>query len=163
MSESLTAHLVSLSTTPTYSAAIEHPFLISAGNSSLKDSLLALWLSQDRTYAAHAYPRFIGSLIANIPFDASHSLSSSEEALNQRILKVLVYSLDNIVREIEFFKQTAEQWGLDMETWKERKGTRDYTAEMARIAGNRRIEDGLIFLWAMEKVGSSMVRVGSET
>jgi len=150
---SLTSHLVSLrSTLAPYEAATKHPFLTAAGNGSLGDSLLALWLSQDRIYAAHAYPRFIGLLISKIPFSSSHTLDSAEEKLNQRILKLLVFALDNIVREVAFFKESSQEWDLDIGCWKERKATRDYTAEMARVASSGSLEDGLVFLWAMERV-----------
>lgn len=149
---SLTDHLVNLPTVPTYPEAINHPFLIAAGHGTLTPDLLALWLSQDRIYAAHAYPAFIGSLIANIPWDSSHGLSSPEEQKNQRILSILVYSLENVVREVNFFKETAAKWKLPLECWRERKGTRNYTAEMAKISKNGRIEEGLVFLWAMERV-----------
>ncbi|KAF8645406.1 hypothetical protein AX16_007840 [Volvariella volvacea WC 439] len=150
--QSLTSHLRSLHTTASYSLATQHPFLKAAANGTLSHPLLALWLSQDRIYAAHAYPRFIGSLISRIPFSTDDSLTSHAELLNQRILKLLVYSLDNIIREINFFSDTAKTWDLDMECWRERKGTRDYTAEMARVSASPHLEDGLIFLWAMERV-----------
>ncbi|KAF9010089.1 hypothetical protein BDQ17DRAFT_999068 [Cyathus striatus] len=147
----LTDHLISLPTTPVYNSAINHPFLCSAGAGTLPPARLALWLSQDRIYAAHAYPKFIGKLISQIPFEHTHGILSQEEQDNQRIFKVLVYCLQNIVREVGFFKDTADRWGLDMEGWKERKGTRDYTAEMARVS-EKGIKDGLVFLWAMERV-----------
>ncbi|KZP33725.1 heme oxygenase-like protein, partial [Athelia psychrophila] len=150
---SLTNHLATLATTPiSYAAATQHPFLTSAGNGSLPGSRLALWLSQDRIYAAHAYPRFIGLLIAQIPFSSSDALDSVREKQNQKILKVLVFALDNIVQEAAFFKETSQKWDLDIERWPERKATRDYTAEMARVSGSRSLADGLIFLWAMERV-----------
>lgn len=56
--------------------------------------------------------------------------------------------------EIEFFKNTAKKWALDLEIWRERKETRDYTAEMVRVAATGHIEEGLLFLWAMEKVSN---------
>lgn len=149
---SLTEHLLSLQTKTPYSAATRHPFLESAGNGTLEHDTLALWLAQDRIYAAHAYPRFIGSLIANISYDSRDTIECASEALNQRVLKVLVFCLENIVREVDFFKETSKKWDLDLDIWKERKGTRDYTAEMSRVSGCGRLEDGLVFLWAMEKV-----------
>ncbi|KAJ7293929.1 heme oxygenase-like protein [Mycena rebaudengoi] len=151
MSFKLTDHLLSLSTSTPYAAAINHPFLQSAGDGTLDNALLSLWLSQDHIYASHAYPRFIGSLIAAIPFDTSDSIRSDEEASNQRILKVLTHSLENIVREAGFFVQTADKWGLQLDGWRERKATRDYVAEMGNISRGR-IEDGLVYLWAMERV-----------
>ncbi|KAK0449725.1 uncharacterized protein EV420DRAFT_1312535 [Desarmillaria tabescens] len=147
---SLTDHLLTLPTPVPYADALKHPFLISAAEGTLPHERLGFWLSQDRLYAAHAYPRFIGSLISAIPYDTSHKIGSPEERLNQRILDVLVFSLTNVVREVGFFEETAKEWGLRIEGWKERKGTRDYTAEMARVS--KSLEEGLVFLWAMEKV-----------
>ncbi|KAK0203571.1 hypothetical protein DFS33DRAFT_1487871 [Desarmillaria ectypa] len=146
----LTDHLLTLPTPVPYADVLRHPFLTSAASGTLPHERLGFWLSQDRLYAAHAYPRFIGSLISAIPYDASHKIGSPEERLNQRILDVLVFSLTNVVREVSFFEETAKEWDLRIEGWKERKGTRDYTAEMARVS--RSLEEGLVFLWAMEKV-----------
>ncbi|PPQ78608.1 hypothetical protein CVT25_010572 [Psilocybe cyanescens] len=147
----LTEHLLSLQRA-SYAAATQHPFLTQAGNGTLPLARLAFWLSQDRIYAAHAYPRFIGSLISRIPFQQTDTISGSNEHQNQDILKVLVSCLDNIVREISFFEDTAQKFGMDMEGWVERKGTRDYTAEMSRVASTGSLEEGLVFLWAMEQV-----------
>ncbi|KAF5347754.1 hypothetical protein D9756_010281 [Leucocoprinus leucothites] len=148
----LTEHLVNLTTVPSYSEATQHPFLIAAGDGTLLSDRLALWLSQDRIYAAHAYPAFIGALITSIPWDSSHPVGSPGEQRNQHILSVLVFCLQNIVQEVNFFRDTAAKWDLPIDGWKERKGTRDYTAEMARISKDGILTDGLIFLWAMERV-----------
>ncbi|RDB26129.1 hypothetical protein Hypma_006191 [Hypsizygus marmoreus] len=146
---SITQHLGSRTSAPVYSSATRtHPFLISAANGTLTSSSLSFWLAQDRIYAAHAYPRFIGSLIAHIPL-GQNILPS---AVSQRILDILVYALQNVLREVAFFDEIAKKWGLDLDRWQERKGTRDYTAEMARVSGTGSIEEGLLFLWAMEKV-----------
>jgi hypothetical protein len=45
-----------------------------------------------------------------------------------------------------------------MEGWIERKGTRDYTAEMFRVASSGLFE-GLVFLWAMERVWSLLAEL----
>ncbi|KAF5389518.1 hypothetical protein D9757_004229 [Collybiopsis confluens] len=142
----ISRHLISL--TPTSS----HPFLVAAGNGELDSKLLSFWLAQDRIYAAHAYPKFIGSLIANIPFSSSHGLESPEEQFHQKILKSLLFCLENVVREASFFKDTAQTYKLVLDGWPERKATRDYTAEMARLSGTGNLVQGLVFLWAMEKV-----------
>ncbi|KAJ6569533.1 heme oxygenase-like protein [Mycena capillaripes] len=148
----VTDYLQQLSTTVPYADAVNHQFLRSAGEGTIERSLFSLWLSQDRIYAAYAYPRFIGSLIAAIPFDKSVPLKSAAEAQNRRILKTLTAALENIIKEVEFFVQTADTHRLDLEIWRERKGTMDYIAEMDSIAGSKNIQDGLVFLWAMEKV-----------
>ncbi|KAJ3811658.1 heme oxygenase-like protein [Lentinula aff. lateritia] len=151
MSPSLTKYLTS-SFTAAYTSAIKHSFLTAAGSGTLDHNLLALWLAQDRIYAAHAYPKFIGSLISNIPFNSKDSHNSSQELLNQRIFKLLLFSLQNVDREVGFFQETAQKWCLNQEGWPERKGTRNYTAEMSRISNHGTVIDGLIFLWAMERV-----------
>ena len=108
---------------------------------------LAFWLSQDRIYAARAYPRFIGGLITKIPFDSR----GIDEERNRRTLEVLSQALRGVMDEVRFFEETARANGLEIDGWRERKATRDYTAEMARIASLGSLEDGLVFLWAMEK------------
>lgn len=152
----LTDHLLSTPTNPTYDEATRHPFLTEAGSGTLPLPRLALWLSQDRIYAAHAYPRFIGSLISRIPFHQADAITSPREQQNQRILQALVKCLNNIVREVDFFLDTSETFGISMEGWIERKGTRDYTAEMSRVASSSGLFEGLVFLWAMERVSNGV-------
>ncbi|KAJ3535235.1 hypothetical protein NM688_g7008 [Phlebia brevispora] len=152
-SETLTQHLQSLSTPTPYTAATEHPFLVAAGSGKLSKELLSLYLAQDRLYAAHAYPRFIGNLVASVPFSSLHALKSKEERDNQHLVRVLSYSLQNSVRESNyFFVQVAEKFGLQLDGWRERKETRDYMDSMAATATWGSLTEGLVFLWAMERV-----------
>ena len=150
--QTLTSHLLSLSTPTPYTAATEHEFLATAGKGLLSADRLSLYLFQDRLYAAHGYPRFIGHILSAIPFSNTHHLQSPQEKFNRNILEVLTYSLQNVVRETGFFVETAEKYGLKFDGWKERKATRDYMAEMIRVAVSGGLEGGLIFLWAMERV-----------
>ncbi|KAI9567577.1 heme oxygenase-like protein [Boletus coccyginus] len=145
----LTDHLRSLATPTPYTAAIDHQFLAAAASLALPTHRLALFLSQDRIYAAQAYPRFIAQLITKIPLD-----DTIRAPLATRTLTLLVGCLTNIVREVAFFDTTARTYNLPLGHgyWPERKATRDYTAEMARIGALASLEDGLVFLWAMEKV-----------
>jgi thiaminase len=138
---------------PYYSAATQHEFLTAAGTLSLSSGRLALWLCQDRIYAAHAYPHFIGLLISKIPFDGP----AVEEDLNRETLALLTTCLEGIIREVAFFEGVAKEWNLDINGWIERKATRDYTAEMARVASVGSLEEGLVFLWAMEQVCASQM------
>jgi thiaminase len=106
--ESITEHLLARPRhNPRVLATETHPFLTSAAEGTLSESLLALWLYQDRIYAAQAYPRFIGSLIAHLPLD--NPTSNSDEALLRRVLRTLTFCLENIVREVEFFDNTAKR------------------------------------------------------
>ncbi|CAE6519761.1 unnamed protein product [Rhizoctonia solani] len=158
-SPSLTSHLLSQTNSQAYISATNHPFLKQAGEGTLLTSTLAHWLYQDRIYAAHAYPRFVGLLIAKIPFETQHLASfgsdvTRAESTNRRILECLSFSLVNIVREVKFFETTAGSIGAqnNSEIEIERQETRNYTAEMARVASLGSLEEGLVFLWAMEKM-----------
>ncbi|KAL0578993.1 hypothetical protein V5O48_002988 [Marasmius crinis-equi] len=151
---SLTSHLLNSSTKLPYDAAIKHDFLTAAGSGTLDHNLLALWLSQDKTYATQGYPRFIGSLVANMAYNKPRMKDMSEEDSYYRTLKTLIFCMENIGLEIDFFRTTAEKWDLDLEGWKERQGTKDYLAEMDKVVRDYGpgIEHGLVFLWAMERV-----------
>ena len=151
-SEYLTSHLVKLRTARPYTAAVEHNFLAAAGNGTLSKQLLSVFLAQDRLYAAHGYPKFIGHLLASVPFSSLDVIDSDRETFNQRVLTVLGGALQNVIREVNFFGDVAHQHGLQLSGWIERKATRDYTAEMSRVGASGRLEDGLVFLWAMERV-----------
>ncbi|KAH9899253.1 heme oxygenase-like protein [Cubamyces lactineus] len=149
----LTTHLTSLSTPRPYSAATQHAFLTAAGTGTLPPALLSLYLSQDRIYAAHAYPRFLGHLLTHVPFSSRHALDSPEERLHGEIVDVLSGALQNVRREVGLFAEVERVHDLPpFAQWRERKATRDYTAEMARVGALGTLEDGLIFLWAMERV-----------
>ncbi|THH30646.1 hypothetical protein EUX98_g3522 [Antrodiella citrinella] len=149
---SLTSHLTSLSSVRPYSAATEHAFLTRAGNGTLSKDALALYLSQDRLYVAHGSVTFLGQLLAKIPFSSSRSFSSPKEKFLQRIVRIIDYALQNVIREVNFFNNVAEKFALDINAWNERKSTRDYLAELARVGACGTMEDGVIFLWAMERV-----------
>jgi formylaminopyrimidine deformylase / aminopyrimidine aminohydrolase len=155
--ESLTSHLYSLSTVRPYSAATEHRFLTAAGAGTLSHAHLALYLSQDRLYAAHGYPTFIGRMLASVPFSSVHLLDSPQERLNQRVVATASFALTNVMREVGLFGETAQKYRFELDAWKERKETRDYVAEMSRVGAAGRLEDALVFLWAMERVGGSVI------
>ncbi|KAI0356009.1 heme oxygenase-like protein [Trametes cingulata] len=152
MSVPLTQHLVSLSTPRPYCAATEHAFLTAAGTGALPLQLLSLYLSQDRIYAAHAYPRFLGQLLARVPFSSLDAPDSPEERFRNEIVGALADALQNVRREVAMFAEVERTYGLDFAQWRERKATRDYTAEMARVGALGTFEEGLVFLWAMERV-----------
>ena len=57
-----------------------------------------------------------------------------------------------MIREVGFFDDLGAAHGFDVNGWKERKGTRDSLAEMTRVSSEEVLFDGLVLLWAMEKV-----------
>ena len=155
MSTPLTIHLVSLATPRPYSAATQHEFLAAAGTGTLSPDLLSLYLSQDRIYAAQGYPRLLGLLLARVPLS---STDPTRAAHGEQIVRVLADALQNVLREASMFDEIVQAHGLPLlATWRERKATRDYTAEMVRVGASGTFEDGLVFLWAMERVCLSLL------
>ncbi|KAG9120799.1 hypothetical protein FRC07_003566 [Ceratobasidium sp. 392] len=156
----LTSHLLSKTSSSAYLAATTHPFLKQAGEGTLPTQTLVHWLYQDRIYAAHAYPRFVGLLVAKIPFDTKDLASfgsdvTSLEGRNRKILETLAFSLGNILTEVKFFEKTAAGIGagaIGGGAKAEREATRNYCAEMVSVASLGTLEEGLVFLWVMEKM-----------
>ncbi|CEQ39483.1 SPOSA6832_01003, partial [Sporobolomyces salmonicolor] len=155
-----------------YSADIEltttHPFLEAAGKHELSLDKLSEWLTQDRVYALHGYPKFIAQLITALPLS-----STADQRSSQSLLSLFVYSLANIDREVSFFDSLSHTFGLDL-SFAPPKGevgalqgktvkpmTRAYVnlliatgAEAGRNGGG--IEEGLVLLWGMEVVRFSL-------
>ena len=163
---SLTSVLVSVSG-PLFRAATQSPFLIAAGDGTLSKAKLSEWLSQDRLYA-QAYIGFIGSLLAHVKLPTHHvPLPDHDNSVHWQVAHVLRASQDNIFRELKFFEDTAQKYGLDLEAksienvFGPVKATTDYISLFRRFSSPI-IEDdlkgsdwvllsGLIVLWATEK------------
>jgi hypothetical protein len=74
-------------------------------------------------------------------------------------LPLLSFSLANIARETEFFKQTADAYRLDLHTGPTdallgsyEPLTKSYVDFLIATAAGGSLEEGLVVLWAMEKV-----------
>ncbi|KAF7121901.1 hypothetical protein CNMCM5793_009455 [Aspergillus hiratsukae] len=114
MTTPLTTHLLNISTCP-LSNATTAPFLQQAGRGLISKPLLSQWLSQDRLYA-QSYIRFIGLLLSKIRLpphnpDASKPRTATAE---HRAMEVLIDALVNIRTELQFFEDTADEFGLDL-------------------------------------------------
>ncbi|GAA5983146.1 hypothetical protein JCM10908_000172 [Rhodotorula pacifica] len=152
--------------------ATEHPFLNAAGRRELTREKLSEWLTQDRFYALHGYPKFVASLIAALPL-----ASPAHQTQAKDTLALLAYALTNIARETEFFDSLPPRFLVDLEAdpspeerdvrFKTNLGnlqgkmmrptTRAYVdllistgAEAGRIGGG--MEEGIVLLWTMEKL-----------
>lgn len=126
----LTDHLLALpDTAELYPRATQSRFLELAGVGRLPRGYLSQWLSQDRLYA-QAYVRFIGGLISlvELPYNKQQSHQAGgatvgggkarsqrlTETLEWRILEMLKGCLDNVLRELAFFEDTAAEYGIDL-------------------------------------------------
>lgn len=121
----LTKHLLDLHP-ETLTRATEHPFLQAAGDGSLPTRKLRDWLAQDVHYT-RGYVRFIGGLMARLRLEwaVRHGPSSQQsQALQHDIFGLLTDALVNLRREMAFFQDVDEQYGLGVTAAGEAKRVR---------------------------------------
>jgi thiaminase len=144
-------HLFSLATTS--------PFLHSAGLGTLPKSTLSKWLSQDRLYA-QSYISFIGALLSRVHLPHAY-IRDKSASLRWKIATLLTNALNNIMRELEFFEEVAEKYGLDLEAtsasgsgFQAASATRQYEALFRAFGSDSSMSllEGLVVLWATEQV-----------
>jgi thiaminase len=147
-----------------FSQATTHTFLHSAGLGTLPKATLSKWLSQDRLYA-QSYISFIGALISRVHLPHAF-VKDKSTSLRWRILKLLTASLENITKELEFFEDVAQRYGLDLEAspmhWKDGLGsgfqptgaTKQYESLFRAFGADPSMSllEGLVVLWATEQV-----------
>ncbi|KDN44261.1 heme oxygenase-like protein, partial [Tilletiaria anomala UBC 951] len=153
----ITEHLL-LQHTASFKRATQHAFLRAAGSGELPALALEAWLRQDRLYASIGYVRLLGLMLARMPVsDEAPGTAKSQRAA--RVRKLLAAALSNIDREINFFEQTAADFGLSLkaENTDELLGpyapvTKAYIDWIVHIATTGSFEEQLILLWAMEEL-----------
>lgn len=156
-SASLISHLLSIHNDK-YAAATQHPFLAKAGNGTIAEAAVCKWLVQDKYYQL-AYVNFIGRLLAKLgllsalfPSD-SDKFDKERERLSRLTMDLLIDSLTNIRREIDFYDETAKKYHLDLEQASPNKTTREYINLFEDAsAKDEPLLHGLLVLWATEHV-----------
>lgn len=137
-----------------YRAATQAPFLKAAGTGQVGKTLLSQWLSQDRLYA-QGYVRFIGMMLSKIKLPTA----AVTTGIDWQVMDLLISALTNIKRELLFFEDVAEKYGLDLEApWpgEDLFGpnpiTRGYLDLFMNAASpGASLLEGMVVLWATEK------------
>lgn len=140
--------------------ATQSPFLRLGGQGRLPRETLSEWLSQDRLYA-QAYVRFIGGLVSRIKLPVE---VDAKGTLQWRILTLLQGCLAGIMRELQFFEETAGSYHLNLvaagpseHTFGPNATTKGYIKLFDSFTtppqeeSPRTLFDGLVVLWATEK------------
>jgi hypothetical protein len=111
--------------------------------------------------------QYASLLISRLPLPSSPppSIASSKSKALYSAISLLSFSLSNVKRETDFFVQTALEHGLDlrpngfMPVINEGNGlgeykevTRSYVDLLWGVGAGGSLEEGLVLLWAMEKV-----------
>ena len=137
-----------------YSAATQAPFLLAAGLGQVDKKTLSQWLSQDRLYA-QGYVRFIGMMLSKMRLPTTPGTTN----VQWQVTDMLISALTNIRRELLFFEDVAERYGLDLETPWPGEGTfapttttRGYLDLFMNAASpGASLLESMVVLWATEK------------
>lgn len=140
-----------------FTRATQAPFLSLAGKGLVPKSTLSVWLSQDRIYA-QAYITFVGALISRVRLPEIDT--EVEGSLHNKILQLLVSSLDNIQKELQFFSTTAKNYHLllsqpqeDDDQFHLTAATGSYRRLFQSFGSDpsKSLLEGLVVLWATEQ------------
>lgn len=101
----LTSHLLSTSA-DLFQSATQNDFLTNARNGKVSKSTLSDWLTQDRLYIS-GYVHLVGRML--VLASQNYSRASS---LERKLVGLLSDALVNVHREIRFFEDVAERYGL---------------------------------------------------
>jgi thiaminase len=142
-----------------YTKATQNDFLRRAGQGKVPRDKLSQWLSQDRLYA-QAHCRFLGGLISRVQLPKEQGIDSSFE---WRLITLLKGALEGILKELQFFEETARKYGLDLAydvqggEFQPDSNTKEFIecfdgfgAEAS--SGPHALLQGLVVLWTTEKV-----------
>ncbi|WVQ94415.1 hypothetical protein IAU59_001494 [Kwoniella sp. CBS 9459] len=144
--------------------AITHPFLRQCGEGSIQREPLREWLKQDYLFAYEGGIKYTAALLSKLSL--SPSSSSIRSPIAAKAVPILGWSATNLLRETDWFLWVAKEHGLDVfdpvrrEAEMERHGllgeynpvTRGYIDYLQTIGALGTIEEGLVVLWASEKI-----------
>lgn len=156
----LTTHFLSINHEQ-FLHATRHPFLVSAANGTLRKSVVAHWLSNDRQYL-QGYMDTISNTLKLLRSQTNTiATSDAESDIETRLIAWLESALENGDREIRFFQEVAEIYNMDLasaplnDTVK-LEGLRRYEVLFITLASQQAQSfipwlEGAILLWATEK------------
>lgn len=90
-------------------ACSQAPFLAHAGQGTLDPDVLQQWLAQDRLYAQN-YINFAGALLSKIRLPVQVNAQSTEK----KAIRLVSFALQNVIRELQFFEDTAAKHQIDL-------------------------------------------------
>jgi thiaminase/transcriptional activator TenA len=120
---------------PVWEAMLAHPFLAATATGQVTESSFKTWLAQDYLYVRETVP-FLGVLLAKAPPALRDPLSEAIGTLN---------------RELELFRQQAEELGVVLEGLELAPTCHAYTQFMLATAYARPFAAGFTVLYGLEK------------
>ena len=134
--------------------ATQLPFLSHAGCGTLSSTALQQWLIQ-QGHISRALCTFIGCLIGKIRL--TDTKNPSQET-SWRTLDLLVSTINNAKRELEFLRNTQAKYGLSGPQESPKPATKGFIDLFASVtAPSSSLLEGMVVLWSVEYVSSSKV------
>ncbi|WVF66804.1 hypothetical protein IAT40_001546 [Kwoniella sp. CBS 6097] len=144
--------------------AITHPFLKACGEGNIETEPLREWLKQDYLFAYEGGIKYTAALLSKLSL--SPSASSIRTPIAAKAVPILGWCATNLLRETDWFLSVAKDHGIDVfdparrEVDVEKHGllgeyhpvTRGYIDYLQTIGALGSIEEGLVVLWASEKI-----------
>lgn len=145
---SLVAHLLNKHVDKV-NKATQQPFLSHAGCGTLSGSALTSWLVQN-SHISRALMSAIGALIAKVRLpDAGNTRAET----SYRALDLLISTITNIRKEIDFIENTKHKYNLVTVTEPPSAMTKAYMDLLASVSSPQaELLEGMVALWATEHV-----------
>lgn len=145
---SLVNHLLSRDS-GSLDSATQLPFLSHAGCGTLSAHALCQWLSQD-AHISRAFVTFIGRLLGKMRLPDT---AITMENTIFRTMDLLISTLNNVRREMNFFDNTASKYGLQIDSEDVKPATKGFIDLFASASSSgTSLLEGLVLLWATEHV-----------
>ncbi|WWC98904.1 hypothetical protein V866_005798 [Kwoniella sp. B9012] len=150
-----------------FKLATQHEFLKQSGEGSINSEVLKEWLKQDYLFAYEGGIKYTAALLSKINLSPSSSAIRPFPASD--LVPILGWSATNLLRETDWFLSVASQHGLEVFDDKPRERdmnkygllgeyspiTRGYIDYLQVIGALGSIEEGMMVLWASEKIYNS--------
>ncbi|WWC87519.1 uncharacterized protein L201_002409 [Kwoniella dendrophila CBS 6074] len=147
-----------------FKIATEHEFLKQSGEGSIDSKILKEWLKQDYLFAYEGGIKYTAALLSKVSL--SPSSSHIRPFPSNELVPILGWSATNLLRETDWFLSVAKEHDLDVfgvgrdenkygllgEYNQITRGYIDYLQVIGALAS---IEEGLLVLWASEKIYNS--------
>jgi hypothetical protein len=132
-----------------FTHATQQQFLSHAGCGTLSATALSHWLGQNG-HISRAMIAFIGSLIGKVRLP---DVSNSKQSTQFRALDLLISTVSNLRKEIDFIETTKRKYGLQTDSEPPLPMTKAYVDLLTASAESRSsLLEGMVALWATEHV-----------
>lgn len=130
-------------------AATQQPFLSHAGCGTLSSTALETWLTQ-YGHMSRSLTTFIGTLIGKLRLTDTNKPQYDS---SWRTLDLLVSSLNNAKRELEFLRTTQQKYGLHPERELPKHATKGFIDLFASVSSpSAGLLEGMVVLWTVQYV-----------